>query len=124
MNRFHVHIAVDELEASIRFYSAMFGAEPCVRKDDYAKWMLDDPCINFAISKRSRRPGINHLGIQVESDADLDAMRRRLTEAEIAANHAAGDRLLLRALQEILDHRPARNCVGDFSFIGQHSDFR
>jgi catechol 2,3-dioxygenase-like lactoylglutathione lyase family enzyme len=85
MNRFHVHVAVDDLEANVRFYSAMFGTEPSVRRDDYAKWMLDDPLINFAISKRSRRPGINHLGIQVESDADLDAMRRRLTEAEIAA---------------------------------------
>jgi len=85
MNRFHVHLAVDELEASIRFYSAMFGAEPSVRKNDYAKWMLDDPRINFAISKRSHRPGINHLGIQVESDADLDLMRRRLADAEITA---------------------------------------
>jgi hypothetical protein len=85
MNRFHVHVAVDNLETSIRFYSAMFGAEPSVRKVDYAKWMLDDPRINFAISKRGHSPGVNHLGIQVESDADLDAMRRRVADAEISA---------------------------------------
>ena len=85
MNRFHVHVAVSDLEVNVRFYSVMFGAEPSVRKEDYAKWMLDDPRINFAISKRGHSAGVNHLGVQVESDADLDAMRRRLADAEIAA---------------------------------------
>jgi catechol 2,3-dioxygenase-like lactoylglutathione lyase family enzyme len=85
MNRFHVHVAVDDLEANIRFYSALFGAEPAVKKADYAKWMLEDPRINFAISQRGHRAGINHLGIQVESDAQLDAMRMRLADAQIAA---------------------------------------
>jgi catechol 2,3-dioxygenase-like lactoylglutathione lyase family enzyme len=85
MNRFHVHVAVDDLDANIRFYSAMFGAEPSVIKQDYAKWMLQDPRINFAISRRGQGAGINHLGIQVESDAELDAMRMRLADAEIAA---------------------------------------
>ena len=85
MNRFHVHVAVDDLEANIRFYSAMFGTEPAVKKDDYAKWMLDDPRINFALSKRGHRAGMNHLGIQVESDAELDVMRMRLADAEIGA---------------------------------------
>lgn len=85
MNRFHVHLAVADLNASIRFYSAMFGTEPTVTKSDYAKWMLEDPRINFAISQRGHAAGINHLGIQVETDAELDAMRMRLADAEIAA---------------------------------------
>ena len=85
MNRFHVHVAVEDLEANIRFYSAVFGMQPSVKKEDYAKWMLEDPRINFAISKRGREAGINHLGIQVESDADLDAMRMRLADAAINA---------------------------------------
>src|SRR6059036_825633 len=85
MNRFHVHVAVDDLEANIRFYSAVFGAEPSVKKDDYAKWMLEDPRLNFAISRRGQRAGVNHLGIQVDSDAELDAMRMRLADAAISA---------------------------------------
>ncbi len=85
MNRFHVHVAVDDLDTNIRFYSAMFGAPPTVQKADYAKWMLEDPRLNFAISKRGHESGVNHLGIQVESDADLDAMRMRLADAAIAA---------------------------------------
>lgn len=85
MNRFHVHIAVDDLEASIRFYSAVFGTEPSVEKADYAKWMLEDPRINFAISSRGQPTGVNHLGIQVDSDAELDAMRMRLADAAISA---------------------------------------
>jgi catechol 2,3-dioxygenase-like lactoylglutathione lyase family enzyme len=85
MNRFHVHVAVDDLEANIRFYSAVFGAEPSVKKDDYAKWMLEDPRINFAISRRGHPAGVNHLGIQVDSDGELDAMRLRLADAAISA---------------------------------------
>jgi catechol 2,3-dioxygenase-like lactoylglutathione lyase family enzyme len=63
MKRFHVHVAVDDLDHNIRFYSSLFGAEPSVKKDDYAKWMLDDPRVNFAISRRGDTPGVNHLGI-------------------------------------------------------------
>ncbi|MFN0315980.1 MAG: ArsI/CadI family heavy metal resistance metalloenzyme [Burkholderiales bacterium] len=85
MNRFHVHVAVEDLEANIRFYSAVFGAEPAVKQEDYAKWMLEDPRINFAISNRGHEEGINHLGIQVESDDELDAMRLRLADAAISA---------------------------------------
>jgi catechol 2,3-dioxygenase-like lactoylglutathione lyase family enzyme len=85
MRRFHVHVAVGDFEANVRFYSAMFGTEPSVKKDDYAKWMLEDPRINFAISKRGHRAGVNHLGIQVDSDIELDAMRIRLEDAEIAS---------------------------------------
>ena len=62
MKRFHVHVSVRDLDESTRFYAALFGAEPTVRKDDYAKWMLDDPRVNFAISTRAGAAGIDHLG--------------------------------------------------------------
>ncbi len=83
MSRFHIHVAVNELEQSIRFYSAIFGAEPNVIKEDYAKWSLEDPRVNFAISRRGQQPGIDHLGIQTESDAELSALQARLDTAEI-----------------------------------------
>ena len=76
MKRFHVHVAVDDLAQSTRFYSALFSAQPAVEKSDYAKWMLDDPRINFAISQRGSEPGINHLGFQVESDDELAARQQ------------------------------------------------
>jgi len=81
MNRFHVHLNVADLATSIRFYSELFAAEPTVRKDDYAKWMLDDPRVNFAISNTSRPPGVDHLGIQAESGAALAALGQRLDAA-------------------------------------------
>src|SRR4051812_35696268 len=71
MKRFHVHLGVPDLNASIAFYSKLFGAEPAVRKDDYAKWMLDDPRVNFAISDRGARNGLNHLGLQADSSDKL-----------------------------------------------------
>ena len=85
MKRFHVHVAVSDLQQSIRFYSALFNVPPSVTKADYAKWMLEDPRINFAISKRGHEAGMNHLGIQVDSDLELDAMRARLADASIGA---------------------------------------
>ncbi|MES2105055.1 MAG: ArsI/CadI family heavy metal resistance metalloenzyme [Pseudomonadota bacterium] len=78
MKRLHVHISVDNLADSIRFYSSMFASEPSVAKTDYAKWMLDDPRMNFAISQRGAQIGLNHLGIQVESDTELKQMQSRL----------------------------------------------
>jgi catechol 2,3-dioxygenase-like lactoylglutathione lyase family enzyme len=78
VTRLHVHIAVDDLERSIAFYSTLFAAQPSVRKADYAKWMLEDPRVNLAISSRSRAGGIDHLGIQVESDTELRALAGRL----------------------------------------------
>ena len=85
MKRFHVHVAVEDLAASIRFYSTLFGAEPAVVKDDYAKWMLDDPRVNFAISHRGgRRPGVNHLGLQTDSDEELEHFNARLQQADLA----------------------------------------
>ena len=82
MKRFHVHIAVDDVAASIRFYSNLFGAEPTVLKHDYAKWMLDDPRLNFAISNRGHSVGINHLGLQVDSEPELEALREQLQRAD------------------------------------------
>jgi len=79
-----VHVGVHDLAQSIRFYSALFGAPPVVRKDDYAKWMLDDPRVNFAISTRARRAGIDHLGIQAESNEELEDIGTRLAQADVA----------------------------------------
>ncbi len=83
MKRLHVHIAVDDLQKSIGFYSALFAQQPTIEKPDYAKWALDDPRVNFAISMRGRKAGLDHLGIQVESDAELSEMQSRLTRAEL-----------------------------------------
>ena len=81
MNRFHVHLNVADIAGSIRFYKELFGAEPVVLKPDYAKWMLEDPRINFAISNTGRAPGIDHLGLQVDSGEDLAALGQRLEAA-------------------------------------------
>jgi catechol 2,3-dioxygenase-like lactoylglutathione lyase family enzyme len=85
MKRFHVHVIVEDLDANVRFYSSVFGSPPTVLKPDYAKWMLEEPRVNFAISKRGLRPGIDHIGIQVESDAELNDLRDQVAAAEIAA---------------------------------------
>lgn len=82
MKRLHVHVAVDDLEKSIGFYSTLFAAAPAVVKPDYAKWMLDDPRVNFAISARGHRPGLDHLGIQVENQDELAEVYGRLERAE------------------------------------------
>jgi len=81
MKRLHVHVAVDDLQRSIGFYSALFAAQPSVIKMDYAKWMLDDPRINFAISTRGRQAGLDHLGIQVEDRDELKEIYARLHKA-------------------------------------------
>ena len=82
MKRLHVHVSVRDLDASIRFYSQLFAAGPTVRKADYAKWMLEDPRVNFAISQRDGRPGVQHLGIQVEDRRELDEVYERLQRAQ------------------------------------------
>ena len=84
MKRFHVHVAVDDLAQSTRFYSALFGAAPAVEKADYVKWMLDDPRVNFAISARGQSPGVNHLGLQVDSDDELAALKTQHNAAALA----------------------------------------
>jgi catechol 2,3-dioxygenase-like lactoylglutathione lyase family enzyme len=82
MKRLHVHVAVDDLERSIRFYATLFAAQPAVVKPDYAKWMLDDPRVNFAISARGRQAGVDHLGIQVEDQSELAEVYDRLRSAD------------------------------------------
>jgi catechol-2,3-dioxygenase len=82
MKRLHIHVSVDDVAASIRFYNTLFAAEPTVTKTDYAKWMLEDPRVNFAISKRGGTAGIRRLGIQVEDRAELADVYTRLKRAE------------------------------------------
>jgi len=81
MKRLHIHMAVENLPQSIGFYSALFAAQPGVVKKDYAKWMLEDPRVNFAISTRGRQPGLDHLGIQVENTDELQEVYARLHKA-------------------------------------------
>ncbi|MDF3885061.1 ArsI/CadI family heavy metal resistance metalloenzyme [Cupriavidus basilensis] len=90
MKRLHVHVSVENLAESIRFYSALFASEPTVAKDDYAKWMLEDPRVNFAISKRGHKVGLDHLGVQVESEEELSEMRERLSGAELPMEEQIG----------------------------------
>src|SRR5262245_1711077 len=80
MKRLHVHVSVENLQQSIGFYSALFAAKPTVVKSDYAKWMLDDPRVNFAISMRGNTPGLDHLGIQVEHGAELQEVYGRVRQ--------------------------------------------
>ena len=82
MKRLHVHVSVKDLATSVRFYQTLFGAEPAVLKSDYAKWMLDDPRVNFAISTRAQPVGVNHLGFQVDTDEELRGMRKQLESAD------------------------------------------
>lgn len=82
MKRFHVHVAVEDLAQSVRFYSTLFSADPTVIKGDYAKWMLEDPRVNFAISTGSGAAGISHLGIQAEDEGELAEVYDRLSRAE------------------------------------------
>ena len=84
MKRFHVHLHVEDLDRSIGFYSKLFAAEPTRVEGDYAKWMLEDPRINFAISTRGSKPGIDHLGFQTDEPAELAEMKSRAQSADMA----------------------------------------
>ncbi|TAM49499.1 MAG: glyoxalase/bleomycin resistance/dioxygenase family protein [Paraburkholderia sp.] len=84
MKRFHVHVHVDDLAKSVAFYTKLFAAEPAKLEADYAKWMLDDPRINFAISTRGTKAGVDHLGFQVEDAADLAELAQRAKAADMA----------------------------------------
>jgi hypothetical protein len=84
MKRFHVHISVESIEQSTQFYNTLFGQQPAVAKPDYAKWMLDDPRINFAISKRGAVAGLDHLGLQLESAGELHEMTAQFQNAGLA----------------------------------------
>jgi catechol 2,3-dioxygenase-like lactoylglutathione lyase family enzyme len=81
MKRLHVALAVADLEQSIRFYSTLFNSEPSTRKPDYAKWMLEDPKVNFSIAARGGEAGVDHLGIQVDDDGELGEVSERLEQA-------------------------------------------
>ena len=84
MKRMHIHVGVRDLDKSIDFYNALFGEQPVKTKGDYAKWMLDDPRINFAISTRSGTEGVDHLGLQVDEIDELEVMRKNFEENSIA----------------------------------------
>ena len=90
MKRFHVHVGVHDLKQSVRFYSALFAAEPTVLKDDYAKWQLEDPRINFAISTRAGKAGIDHLGMQAEDGGELEEIGSRLAQADVSITAQKG----------------------------------
>ncbi|HEU4638549.1 MAG TPA: VOC family protein, partial [Candidatus Binatia bacterium] len=84
MKRIHIHVGVEKLDESIRFYSAILGAQPVKTKADYAKWMIEDPRVNFAISTRASKNGVDHLGIQVEENEELEELRGRIRSADRA----------------------------------------
>lgn len=83
MKRFHIHVGVDDIEKSVAFYTTLFGVAPVKQKEDYAKWMLEDPRINFAISTRALEKGVDHLGIQVDEDSELSELTDRLKKADL-----------------------------------------
>lgn len=85
MKRFHVHVAVEDLNKSVTFYSELFGIKPTVERPDYAKWMIEDPRVNFAISSRGNKPGVNHLGFQAEDSAELAQLGARADHASRSA---------------------------------------
>ena len=82
MKRLHVSLSVRDIEESIKFYAHLFAARPTVQRDDYAKWLLDDPCVNFSIVGPSGAPGLSHLGIQVESDEELEQVHTRMRNTQ------------------------------------------
>lgn len=90
MKRLHVHVRVKNLSDSVEFYNALFGAEPVKLKPDYAKWMLDDPRINFAISTRAGTVGVDHMGIQVDNADELGELREHMSQANIST-HSNGE---------------------------------
>ena len=83
MKRFHIHVGVKDIQKSVQFYSTLFGQKPVKLKNDYAKWMLDDPKLNFAISTLSGEEGVDHLGIQVEDSGELSEITNRLKSADL-----------------------------------------
>ena len=123
MKRLHVHVAVDDLQRSIGFYSALFAAKPSVTKPDYAKWMLDDPRVNFAISTRGRTPGLDHLGIQVENQDELHEVYDRL--------HTAGGKVIEQGQTNCCYAKSEKSWIDDpagiswetFFTIGENTDY-
>ena len=121
MKRFHVHIHVDDLAQSIAFYSRLFAAEPARVEADYAKWMLDDPRVNFAISTRGDTPGLDHLGFQVDDAAELAQLKARAESADMALLDEGATSCCYARSEKALDHRSPRHCLGAFPHAGQYS---
>lgn len=90
MKRTHLHVTVDHIQQSVQFYAALFGAAPTLARPDYAKWMLESPRVNFAISSRGAKAGLDHIGIQVETKEELNEIKERLEQAEMALLSQAG----------------------------------
>ena len=123
MKRFHVHVAVENLSESVTFYSDLFGMKPTVERPDYAKWMLEDPRVNFAISSRGHKPGVNHLGFQADDPAELAELGARADHASrIGGSERDRSRMLLRQGQQILGDRPSRPGVGALSDSGRSAN--
>ena len=118
MKRFHVHVAVNDLNKSIAFYSAMFGEQPSVVKPDYAKWMLEDPRINFAISNRGQTPGVNHLGMQAEDDAELETIHANLQKADTTVVAEKGAHCCYAKSGQVLGDRSAGIAWESFRSLG------
>jgi catechol 2,3-dioxygenase-like lactoylglutathione lyase family enzyme len=91
MKRLHVMLKVNDLNESIKFYSALFGTEPTTQKDDYAKWLIEDPKVNFSIAERPGEKGIEHLGIQAESETELEEVRHNIGRASKGVTRDEGD---------------------------------
>lgn len=89
MKRIHLHFNVNDLDESVRYYTALLGANPSIRKADYAKWLLDDPGLNLAVSTGSGTQGLSHLGVQVDRACDLERIRDRLTETKVPVDEEA-----------------------------------
>ncbi|QCP52411.1 glyoxalase/bleomycin resistance/dioxygenase family protein [Trinickia violacea] len=124
MKRFHVHVVVPALEESVRFYTGLFGAEPTVLKDDYAKWMLDDPRVNFAISSRGGAVGVNHLGFQVDSDEELAELREHVVAASVKVADQPGAQCCYASSNKYWSQDPAGiawetyHTLGDIPLFG------
>ena len=124
MKRLHVHFTVGDLDRAIVFYSGLFGQEPQVRQDDYAKWMVEDPCVNFAVSTGTRQKGFDHLGIQVEDEDELEEIETRLPASRRDGGGTARRSMLLRGRRQVLDCRSRRNPLGDLSHQGRDRGIR
>ena len=123
MKRMHVHVAVDDFSYSIGFYSGLFATHPSAVKTDYAKWMLDDPRVNFAISTRGRQPGLDHLGIQVEDKAELHEVYARLREAGAAVIEQGETACCYAKSEKSWIEDPAGIAWETFHTMGENTDY-
>jgi predicted enzyme related to lactoylglutathione lyase len=123
MKRMHVHVGVEDLDRSINFYSALFAAQPTVVKPDYAKWMLDDPRVNFAISTRGKQPGLDHLGIQVEDQTELHEVYARLRKAGGKITEQGQTRCCYAKSEKSWIDDPAGIAWETFHTTGENTDY-